>query len=384
MALLTQTGSAATLGTKKKVSFGESQRLAKLRAYEKQAKNKKIKLMEVTVFTRQLSSMLVAGLPLVSALEALQEQSENPVFKIIVRDVKNDISGGSSFSQAVRKFPKAFPNMFTSMVEAGEASGALADIMARVATYFEETVKLTKKVKGALTYPVAVLVLAAILVQVLLVMVVPVFAEMFRDFGQELPAPTRMLIAASDFLKGNIIYIIIGMVAFWFLLQHLIATPKGRRLKDLAFSKLPIVGNLRRKVSVSRFCRTYAILLRSGVPILRTLEICAAASNNTFIEAACTKISRSISQGGQLSEIVGTIEFFPSMVRHMARAGEQTGNIDGMMSKISDFYDNEVDTTVNALTSLMEPLLIIFLGVVIGSIVMAMFAPIFQMSSVAF
>lgn len=366
------------------MSFAESQRLAKLRAYEKQAKRKKIKLMEVTVFTRQLSSMLAAGLPLVTALEALQDQSENPVFSIIIRDVKNDVSSGSSFSQAVKKFPKAFPNMFTSMVEAGEASGALADIMSRVASYFEDSVKLTKKVKGALTYPVAVLILAAILVQVLLVMVVPVFADMFADFDQELPAPTQFLIDLSAFMKSNIVFVIIGAIAFWYLLQTLIVTPKGRRAKDVVLGKLPIVGNLRRKVSVSRFCRTYAILLRSGVPILRSLEICASASNNTYIEAACASISRQISQGGQLSEVVADTPYFPSMVKHMAKAGEQTGNIDGMMSKIADFYDNEVENIVNSLTSLMEPLLIMFLGIVIGGIVMAMFAPIFEMSSVAF
>jgi type IV pilus assembly protein PilC len=384
MALLTQTAPASAQLGKRKLTFAESQRLAKLRAYEKQAKRKTIKLVEITVFTRQLSSMLAAGLPLVTALEALQEQSENPVFKIIVRDVKNDVSAGASFSQAVKKYPKAFPNMFTSMVEAGEASGALADIMSRVATYFEDSVKLTRKVKGALTYPVAVLILAAVLVQVLLVMVVPVFAEMFADFGQELPAPTRLLIDVSDFLKGNLLYLIAGGIAFFYLVKTLIGTPKGRRAKDVLLGKLPIIGNLRRKVSVSRFCRTYAILLRSGVPILRSLEICGAASNNTYIEAACTKISRQISQGGQLSEVVADTPYFPSMVKHMSKAGEQTGNIDGMMSKIADFYDSEVETIVNSLTSLMEPLLIMFLGVVIGSIVMAMFAPIFQMSSVAF
>ena len=328
--------------------------------------------------------MLAAGLPLVTALEALQDQADDPVFSIIIRDVKNDVSGGSSFSQAVKKFPKAFPNMFTSMVEAGEASGALADIMSRVAAYFEDSVKLTKKVKGALTYPVAVLIMAFVLVQVLLVMVVPVFAEMFADFGQQLPAPTQFLIDASEFMKGNLLYVIAGMIAFWYLVKTLIETPKGRRFKDIVLSKLPIIGNLRRKVSVSRFCRTYAILLRSGVPILRSLEICSSASNNTFIEAACANISRQISQGGQLSEVIAGTPYFPSMVKHMAKAGEQTGNIDGMMSKISDFYDNEVENIVNSLTSLMEPLLIMVLGIVIGGIVMAMFAPIFEMSSVAF
>lgn len=381
MAMLSQSASSAS-APKKKSSFAESQRLAKQKAYEKQAKRKKIKLDEITVFTQQISSMLEAGLPLVSALEALQEQTENPVFQIIIRDVRNDISGGTSFSEAVRKFPNAFPNLFISMVEAGEASGALADIMAKVAVYFEDSLALVKKVKSAMTYPVAVICLAIGLVNVLLIFVIPVFAEMFAGFGAELPKPTQMLIDLSDFLKKWIIALIVGGVVGFKLLGKFTSTPKGRRIKDNVYKKLPIVGNLTQKVNVSRFCRTYAILLRSGVPILRALEICASASNNTFIEDACQDINRHISQGGQLSEVLATNPYFPSMVKHMAKAGEQTGNVDGMMNKISDFYDVEIDNIVDSLTSLMEPILICVLGVVIGGIVMAMFLPIFQLSSV--
>jgi len=384
MAMLTQSAAAPTRNTsgKKKLSFAESQRLAKLKSYEKAAHRKKIKLDSLTVFTQQISSMLEAGLPLVSALEALQDQTEDPVFKIIIRDVRNDIAGGTSFSEAVRKFPNAFPNLFVSMVEAGEASGALADIMAKVAIYFEDSLALFKKVKSALTYPIAVIGLAVVLVNVLLIFVIPVFAEMFAGFGAELPKPTQLLIDISNFLQSNIIYLIIGAIVFWKLLGKLTATPKGRRAKDVFFSKLPIVGNLTRKINISRFCRTYAILLRSGVPILRSLEICSSASNNTYVESACTNITRHVSQGGQLSEIIAMTPYFPSMVKHMAKAGEQTGNVDGMMNKIADFYDTEVDNIVDSLTSLMEPILICVLGVVIGGIVMAMFLPIFQLSSV--
>jgi len=383
MAMLSQSAaSSSTAGTKKKMSFAESQRLAKQKAYEKQAHRKKIKLEELTVFTQQISSMLEAGLPLVSALEALQDQTENPVFKIIIRDVRNDIAGGTAFSDAVRKFPKAFPNLFISMVEAGEASGALADIMGKVALYFEESLALMKKVKSAMTYPIAVIGLAVILVNVLLIFVIPVFAEMFADFGAELPKPTQMLIDISNFLKFNIHWIILGTVAFVWLLKRITATPRGRRAKHVFFSKLPIIGNLSQKVNISRFCRTYAILLRSGVPILRSLEICSSASNNSFVEDACLNFSRHISQGGQLSEVIAETPYFPSMVKHMAKAGEQTGNVDGMMNKIADFYDVEVNNIVESLTSLMEPILICVLGVVIGGIVMAMFLPIFQLSSV--
>ncbi|MBC2595815.1 type II secretion system F family protein [Ruficoccus amylovorans] len=383
MAMLSQSAAATpAAGKKKKLTFAEKQRLAKQRAYEKQARRKKIKLDDLTVFTQQLSSMLEAGLPLVSALEALQEQTENPIFRIIIREVRNDISSGTSFSDAVRKFPRAFPNLFVSMVEAGEASGALSDILAKVAVYFEDSLALQKKVKSAMTYPVAVILLAVGLVSVLLIKVIPVFAGMFSEFGAELPKPTQMLIDLSEFLQSYILLIIGGGVALFFLYKKVTQTPRGREARDTIVGKLPIIGNLSRKINVSRFCRTYGILLRSGVPILRALEICSSASDNVFIEKACTNISRHISQGGQLSDIVALTPYFPPMVKHMARAGEQTGNVDGMMNKISDFYDTEVENIVESLTSLMEPILICVLGVIIGGIVMAMFLPIFQLSSV--
>lgn len=372
----------ASTASKKRVSFWESQRLAKVKQYEKQARKKKIKLDTLTVFTQQLSSMLEAGLPLVSALEALQEQTEDPVFQIVIRNVRMDVSGGTAFSEAVAKYPNAFPNLFISMVEAGEASGGLASILGKVAVYFEDTVKLIKQVKSAMTYPIAVIGLAVVLVQVLLIFVIPVFAEMFSSFGKDLPKPTLLLIATSNFLKSYILFIIVGLIAFWIVMKRLLKTPKGRRSKDVVLLKVPIVGPLIQKIALSRFCRTYAILLRSGVPILRTLEIVSNASGNTYIERACKEISRNISQGGQLSETIAELPYFPPTVKHMARAGEQTGNVDGMMSKIADFYDAEIETTVDALTSLMEPALIVFLGVVIGSIVMAMFLPIFNLAGV--
>jgi type IV pilus assembly protein PilC len=379
MAILNPKGNATS---KKKKSFAESQRLAKQKAYEKQAKRKKIKLTELTVFTQQLAAMLEAGLPLVSALDALQEQTENPVFQIIVRNVKDDVSAGRSFSESCAEYPRAFPNLFVSMVEAGEASGGLAEILDKTSTYFEDTVKLVKQVKGALVYPAVVITLAIILVNVLLVFVIPVFAEMFEGFDAELPAPTTFLIGLSNFLKGYIIYILAGLFATIWLTKRFTATPRGRRVKDVVITKIPVVSELIRKVNLSRFCRTYAILMRSGVPILKTLSIVAAASGNTFIEASCKKISKHISQGGQVSDVVAEDPYFPPMVKHMSRAGETTGNVDGMLVKVADFYDAEVDTLVKALTSLMEPLLITFLGVVIGGIVMAMFLPIFQLSSV--
>lgn len=366
----------------KSVSFWESQRLAKEKAYEKKAKRYKLKLETLAVFTQQLASMLEAGLPLVSALDALQDQTDDPVFRIIVREVKADVSQGNNFSSACAKYPRSFNNLFVSMVEAGEASGGLAEILSKVAGYFEATTKLTKKVKSALTYPVAVIALAVILVNVLLVFVVPTFADMFTDFGAELPAPTQFLIDLSDFLKNNILYLIAAGFALFHIWSRFTKTPKGRRTRDKMLVRMPVFGNLIVKITLSRFCRTYATLLRSGVPILRCLEIVAASSGKTQIEDACKRISKDISEGGQVSETIEHLDFFPPMMKHMSRAGEQTGNVDGMMSKIADFYDTEADAIIASLTSLIEPILIVFLGVVVGGIVMAMFLPIFQLSSV--
>lgn len=368
---------------KAKPNFKTAQALAKQKALEKKAKNYKLPLGELAIFTQQLASLLVAGLPLVQCLEALQDQTEDDCFRIVIRDVRADISSGNSFSSAVKKFPRAFPNLFISMVEAGEASGGLAEILGKVASYFESTVKLTKKVKSAMTYPIAVIGLAIALVNVLLIFVIPVFAAMFADFGAKLPAPTQFLIDLSNFLKSYWWAIAIGLYVAYWLLSRYTKTPKGRRQKDQFLVRAPIFGNLIHKIALSRFCRTYATLIRSGVPILRTLEIVSAASGKVQIEDACVEISKHVSQGGQVSEVLAANPFFPPMMKHMVKAGESTGNVDGMMTKISDFYDVECEATVAALTSLIEPMLIVFLGVVVGGIVMAMFLPIFQLGAVA-
>ena len=378
-----RSNSSAAPAASKKSNLAASQALAKQKAYEKKAKNYKLPLGELAIFTQQLASLLGAGLPLVQCLEALQDQTEDPVFRVIIRDVRIEISQGSAFSHAVKLYPKAFNSLFISMVEAGEASGALAEILGKVALYFESSVKLSKKVKSAMTYPIAVIGLAIALVNVLLIFVIPVFAAMFADFGAKLPAPTQMLIDLSDFLKHNIHWLLLGAYGAYWALGKFVATPKGRRVKDEALVKAPIFGNLIHKIALSRFCRTYATLIRSGVPILRTLEIVAAASNKVQVEDACAEIAKHVSQGGQVSEVLATNSFFPPMMKHMVKAGESTGNVDGMMNKIADFYDTESEATVASLTSLIEPLLIVFLGVVVGGIVMAMFLPIFQLGAVA-
>lgn len=359
-----------------------AQALAKQKSLEKKAKTYRLPLGELALFTQQLSSLINAGLPLVQSLEALQEQTEDLVFRVIIREVRMDIAGGNSFSSATRKYPRAFNTLFVSMVEAGEASGALAEILGKVASYFEASVKLSKKVKSAMTYPIAVIGLAVVLVNVLLIFVIPVFSAMFADFGQKLPAPTQMLIDVSNFLRSYWWLVGIIVVGIWIGIRKYIETPAGRAHRDHLVVRAPIFGPLVHKIAVSRFCRTYATLIRSGVPILRTLEIVAAASGKVQIEKACGEIAKHVSQGGQVSDVLGADPFFPPVVMHMVKAGESTGNVDGMMSKIADFYDTEIEATTAALTSLIEPLLIVFLGVVVGGIVMAMFLPIFQMGSV--
>jgi len=319
----------------------------------------------------------------VQCLEALQDQTEDPCFRIIIRDVRLDISQGNAFSSAVRKFPNAFGTLFVAMVEAGEASGNLAEILGKVASYFESSVKLSKKVKSAMTYPIAVIGLAVALVNVLLIFVIPVFAAMFADFNAKLPLPTQMLIDVSDFMKAW--WWAVGLAAYgaWWALNKFTATPHGRRVRDQFLVRAPIFGNLIHKIALSRFCRTYATLIRSGVPILRALEIVSAASGKVQIEDTCEEIARHVSQGGQVSEVLAGDPFFPPMMRHMVKAGEATGNVDGMMNKIADFYDVECEATVASLTSLIEPMLIVFLGVVVGAIVLAMFLPIFNLGAVA-
>jgi type IV pilus assembly protein PilC len=369
--------------TSSRPNLKAAQNLAKQKGLEKKARGYKLPLEELAIFTQQLSSLLTAGLPLVQCLEALQDQTEDPVFRIVIRDVRVDISSGNSFSSAVKQFPNAFNSLFISMVEAGEASGALAEILAKVAVYFESSVKLTKKVKSAMTYPIAVIGLAVVLVNVLIIFVIPVFAAMFADFGAKLPAPTQMLIDLSEFMGSYWWAIALVLVGVWFTMKKYISTPVGRAQKDRLLVRAPIFGPLVHKITLSRFCRTYATLIRSGVPILRTLEIVASASNKVQVEGACSEIAKHVSQGGQVSEILASNSFFPPMMKHMVKAGESTGNVDGMMNKIADFYDTECEATVSALTSLIEPLLIVFLGVVVGGIVMAMFLPIFQLGVVA-
>lgn len=363
-------------------TFLDSQKIAKRKALEKRAHKKRIKLDDLLMFTQQLASMLEAGLPLVTCLEALQEQVTEPVFQVIIREVKLDVSAGTPFSEACAKYPNAFNKLFVAMTSAGEASGNLSGILMQTASYFEESVKLTKKIKSAMVYPTVVILFAIVLVNVILIFVIPVLAQMFEDFDAELPAPTQALIGLSAFMKKYILLILIGVFIVWKILARFIKTPKGREVKDRILTRMPIFGDLIKKIAITRFTRTFAILLHSGVPILECLEIVASASNNTFIEKACNNVAKNVSQGGQISEVIAADPFFFGMIKHMILAGEQTGNVDGMLVKVSDYYDVEIQNQVAALTSLLEPVLIVVLGVIIGGMVMALFLPIFKMSTI--
>lgn len=367
---------------KKTSSIAESKRLAKLHSNRKKIHKKKVKLDDLAQFAEQLAAMLEAGLPLVLSLEALKDQTSDPVFGLVIAEIRSDVSTGTSFSDALRKFPNVFPNFFISMVEAGEASGALAELMQKVAEYLVGSSRLAKKVKSALTYPAAVIGLAVVLVNVLLIFVIPVFADMFASFGAALPAPTQLLITVSNFLRDNVLFIIIALFVMWRLWARFVKTHSGRVFKDSLLNRVPIVGPFLKKIAIARFTRTYSTLLRAGVPILKAIDICGSVTDNTFVEDACVNLSRHITQGGQMSEVLQNEPYFPKLVTHMARAGEQAGAVETMMDKVANFFDIEVEKTVANLTSLLEPILIVTIGVIVGGIVMAMFLPIFQLSSV--
>jgi type IV pilus assembly protein PilC len=333
----------------------------------------------IAIFTRQFSVMIDAGLPLVQCLEILGSQQENKAFKRALIQIRQDVESGSSLADAMRKHPKIFSDLFTNMVAAGEAGGILDTILQRLSQYIEKSVKLNSQVKSAMIYPVAVISIAVIVVAVILWKVIPVFASLFKGLGAELPMPTRIVIAMSNaiadywWLMGIIIFALV------FSIRRYRATPKGRRVTDAIMLKAPIVGMLLRKIAVARFCRTLSTLTSSGVPILDGLQITAKTSGNAIVEDAIMATRKSVEEGKTISEPLGDTDVFPSMVVQMIAVGEQTGALDTMLSKIADFYEDEVDTAVAGLMKLLEPVLIAFLGVAIGGIVIAMYMPMFTL-----
>jgi type IV pilus assembly protein PilC len=342
----------------------------------------KVPLSDLVVFTRQLATMIDAGLAVVQSLQALAEQTTNKVMRDVIKDVCSRVEGGDNFSASLVKHPKVFNRLYVCMVEAGEKGGLLAEILSRLASYLENTARLRRKVKSAMMYPVAVTIIAIGITIFLLIKVVPVFGDIFSGFGAKLPAPTLWLIRTSEFLQQTIFYILPaagGLIYGW---TFFIKTKRGREFWDRLKIKLPIFGIIAHKIALARFSRTLASLIRSGVPILEVLNIVANTCGNVIMEKAIRAAALDIESGDSISYSISKHPIFPSMIVRMMTAGEQTGKIDSMLERVADFLDEEIETTLSGLTSLIEPLLIVFLGVVVGGIVICMFLPIFKMSEI--
>ena len=340
----------------------------------------KVTNKDIVIFTRQFSTMIDAGLPLVQGLNILADQAENPTFKVILKTLTKDVEGGSTLAEAMRKHPKVFSDLFVNLIAAGEIGGILDTILQRLATFIEKAEELKSKIKGALTYPIVVIAIAFIVIAVILIFVIPVFQDMFASFGQALPLPTQIVVNMSDFLKGNIHYLIGAIIAAVFLFKQYRNSKGGRKATDSLSLKLPIFGNLLKKTAVARFTRTLGTMLQSGVPILDSLEIVAKTAGNVIIEEIIYEVRGSIAEGQTIAEPLSENDIFPGMVIQMISVGEATGALDTMLEKIADFYDKEVDAAVDALTSMLEPLLMLFLGGSIGGLVVAMYLPIFSMA----
>ncbi len=340
----------------------------------------KVKTKDVVVFTRQFATMIDAGLPLVQCLEILAGQQENPTFKEVILKVKEDVESGSTFADALSKHPAVFDRLYVNLVNAGEVGGILDTILNRLAGYIEKAMNLKKKVKGAMVYPVTVIGVAILVVAIILIWVIPVFQQMFAGVGKNLPGPTLFVIALSEFTKKYFLAILLGLFILSFVFRRVYRTQKGRVFFDRLFLRLPVFGDLIRKVAVAKFTRTLGTLISSGVPILEGLEVVAKTAGNAIVEQAIIRTRESISEGRTIAEPLKETGVFPPMVVQMIAVGEATGALDQMLSKIADFYDTEVDEAVSALTSLIEPLLMVFLGGAIGGLVVAMYLPVFQMA----
>jgi type IV pilus assembly protein PilC len=342
----------------------------------------KVVLADLVIFTRQLATMLDAGLAMVQSLQALAEQTTNKVMRDTIKDICARVEAGDSFSEALTKHPKSFNRLFVCMVGAGEKGGLLSEILSRLATYLENTARLRRKVKSAMMYPTVVTVVAIGITIFLMVKVVPTFGDIFSSFGAKLPAPTQALITLSKFMQRFIIPILMVMGGLVYAWLYFIKTKVGREFWDARRIKLPIFGHIAHKICLARFTRTFASLIRSGVPILEVMHIVSNTVGNVIMEKAIRVAASDIERGEAISNALAKHPIFPSMIIRMMSAGEQTGKIDSMLERIADFLDEEIETVLSGLTALIEPLLIVFLGVVVGSIVICMFLPIFKMSEI--
>lgn len=343
-------------------------------------KSQKVKLDEIVIFSRQLATMVDSGIPLVHAMDILYEQIEKPNFKNVVAGIRDDIEAGTSFSDSLLKHPAVFSSLYVNMVKAGESSGALDDILDRLATYLEKANALQRKVKSSLVYPAVVITMAMLITLVMLLKVIPTFKGIFDMLGGSLPLPTRILILVSDTLRNMFLYVVAVFIVVGFLLKKYMATRQGRMVFDKALLKMPVLGTLFRKVAVAKFTRTLSTLVKSGVPILAALEIVGKTAGNTVIENALNEVRAGIKEGENIADPLAKSGAFPPMVVRMISVGERTGELEKMLAKIADFYDDQVDVAVSGMTSLIEPLIIGILGIVIGGIVIAMFLPVFKMT----
>ena len=337
---------------------------------------------DIVIFTRQLSTMIDAGLPLVQSLDILANQQENPTFKRVLLEIKVDVETGNTFAEAMKKHPEIFDNLFCNMIDAGETGGILDTILSRLAGFMEKSMTLKKKVKGAMTYPVICLAISVIIMGVMLVFVVPVFESMFADFGAALPAPTQMVVGISNFVQHNLHYGIMVVMVLVFVFKKIYKTEPGRIKIDTIMLDLPVFGPLIRKVAVAKFTRTLSTMMTSGVPILESLQVVGRTAGNKVIEIAVFRVADAISEGRAIAEPLEETGVFPAMVVQMINVGESTGALDVMLEKIADFYDEEVDQAVENLTAMIEPFMMVFLGGMIGGLVVAMYLPIFKMGEV--
>jgi type IV pilus assembly protein PilC len=340
----------------------------------------KVKEKDVVVFARQFATMINAGLPIVHSLELLAQEEENKTFKKVITEIKEDIEGGATLTDSLKKHPKIFDELFVNLINAGEAGGILDVILNRLSVYMEKAIKLKGKVKGAMTYPAATLVIALAVVILLLWKVVPVFQEMFEGVGGALPGPTQFLVDASNFVQHNILYIFGSIVILYFAYKRYYRTERGRLQIDKLILKAPVFGILLKKVAVAKFSRTLSTMISSGVPILEGLEIVSKTAGNRVVENVLMNTKKSISEGKTIAEPLAQAQIFPSMVVSMIAVGENTGALDAMLAKIADFYDDEVDAAVEAMTSLLEPFMMVFLGGVVGGMIVALYLPIFNMA----
>ena len=341
-----------------------------------------VKQKDIVIFTRQLGTMIDAGLPIVQCLDILAEQADNKNFRKIVRQLKEDVESGSTFTESLKKHPKIFDDLFINMIAAGEVGGILDTILQRLSEYLEKSMKLKAKIKGAMIYPVTIVTVAVGVTGVLLIWVIPVFSELFSSFGQDLPAPTQFVINLSNFTIAYFPYIVAVFIGIVISIRQIYKTENGRLRIDQMTLQFPVFGELLRKSAIARFTRTLSTLVSSGVPILDALLITAKTSGNKIVERAILATRASISEGNTIAEPLTQSKVFPPMVCQMISVGESTGALDTMLQKIAEFYEDEVDNMVANLTTLMEPMVILFLGVIIGGLVISMYLPIFKLGSV--